>query len=422
MGILVHDVYDLVLGQTAAQAHHGLAHRVDDGLCLHADGGEVHGSAVLRIGVLGVASEPALLVDGSRITGTRLQRLETDRRAHSPQKVNVLGLQHHVVQVREELYLLSGLLFGNQVRVNSGLDNRAEGRLADVVLSHFIDCVSFGVPEHGHLSVLLEGQANRLSHRVDRVFLLGGLHLCVTLRAPLVDDGLDDILKLVSTVPISVHTGIGIADNFFSDICAELVSGLLVCLSINISILAQIRREHSLSLLRCSGILISLDAALVQVRVSRSPVTEEVLMPGFMVAQLLKGEERAVRLYDGLDAKMRHTVTVAVRTGDGNPVHGSPQTNADAGELLGLSLHVLRPGVLRHLVENSTPIRSRRGANRRIVIQKSSRSFSMSSRNCFSTFGSGSVLSPRSAFALSSSCAFIKSSSIHAGTLVGLPL
>ena len=105
------------------------------------------------------------------------------------------------------------------------------------------------------MSVLLEGQANRLSHRVDGVFLLVGLHLCVTLRAPLVDDGLDDILKLVSTVPISVHTGIGIADNFFSDICAELVSGLLVRLSINISILAQIRCEHSLSLLRCSGFI-----------------------------------------------------------------------------------------------------------------------------------------------------------------------
>ena len=127
MGILVHDVYDLVLGQTAAQVHHGLAHRVDDGLRLHADGGEVHGSAVLRIGVLGVASEPTLLVDGSRITGTRLQRLETNRGAHRPQKVDVLGLQHHVVQVREELYLLSCLLFGNQVRVNSGLDNCAEG-------------------------------------------------------------------------------------------------------------------------------------------------------------------------------------------------------------------------------------------------------------------------------------------------------
>ena len=369
MGILVHDVYNLVLSQSTAQAHHGFAHRVDDGLCLHADGGEVHGSAVLRVGVIGVASEPALLVDGSRITGAGLYRLETDRGAHSPQKVDVLGLQHQVVQVREELHLLSGLLFGNQVRVNSRLDNCAEGRLADVVLSHFIDCVSFGVPEHGHLSVLLEGQANRLSHRVDGVFLLGGLHLCVTLRTPLVDDGLDDILKLVGSSAITVHASIGVTDDFLNNVFVQLRAGLIIRLFIDLFILAHVGVQKLLTLFPSRITFIGLQAPIEQFRANGNTITEEILVPGFMVAQLLKGEERAVRLYDGLDSKMRHTVTVAVRPGDGNAVQCSPQTDADAGELLGLSLHVLRPGGLRHLVENSTPIRSRRGANRRIVIQ-----------------------------------------------------
>ena len=238
-----------------------------------------------------------------------------------------------------------------------------------MVLSHFIDCVSFGVLEHGHLSVLLEGQADRLSHRVDRVFLIGGLHLCVTLRAPLVDDGLDDILKLVSSSAITVHTGIGVTDDFFNNICVQLRTGLIIRLIIDFLIFAHVGVQKLLTLLPRRIAFIRLQAPIKQFRVLRYAIPEEILVPGFMVAQLLEGEERAVRLYDGLDTKMRHTVTVTVRTGDGNAVQCGPQTDADAGELLGLALHVLGPGGLRHLVENSTPIRSRRGANRRIVIQ-----------------------------------------------------